>query len=95
MVTSETTPCVELRQTGETWTARTGNLYLRLSGAAEARATGTRSRRGLTLACTVRSGRHRDFVLELSDQPLPATLVEPDAAMGVDRGGVASRRARA
>jgi hypothetical protein len=58
------------------WTARTGNLWLRWSGAAEA----TVDEHGrLRLTVDLRGGTHRDLVLEISDQRLD-TPVDPDTA---------------
>ncbi|HEY1570339.1 MAG TPA: glycoside hydrolase family 15 protein [Pseudonocardiaceae bacterium] len=58
------------------WTARTGKLRLRWSGAAGA----TVDEHGrLRLALTVRGGTHHDLVLEISDRPLD-TQVDPDEA---------------
>ncbi|WP_052371542.1 glycoside hydrolase family 15 protein [Amycolatopsis taiwanensis] len=56
------------------WTARTGGLRIRWTGAAHARP----DRDGrLILELTVPGSTHHDFVLELGDQPLPQP---PDAA---------------
>lgn len=54
------------------WSGRTGGLHLRWAGAAQARATRARGVDGLVMDLTVPSGQHRDLVLEISDQPLPA-----------------------
>jgi hypothetical protein len=61
-----------------TWTARSGALHVRWTGAGEARPTGRGGDRQLAFACTVEAGSHRDLVLELSEQSLPATRVDPD-----------------
>lgn len=53
---------------GESWTGRAGQLYLRWSGGQDA-SVGPDGRLELTL--TVAPGGRHDFVLELSDQPLP------------------------
>jgi GH15 family glucan-1,4-alpha-glucosidase len=58
------------------WTARTGKLRLRWSGAAEA----TLDEHGrLRLDLTVRGGTHHDLVLEISDRPLD-TRIDADEA---------------
>jgi alpha,alpha-trehalase len=69
-------PLTALRRQGETWTGRAGSLHLRWSGAAEARVG--RGGQQLSLTLRLEPGRHRDLVLELSDQPLPDELVDPD-----------------
>ena len=53
------------------WTARTGPLNLRWSGAARAHRRHTRTADGLVMDMTVPVGEHRDLILELSDQSLP------------------------
>ncbi|HEY3941225.1 MAG TPA: glycoside hydrolase family 15 protein [Acidimicrobiales bacterium] len=61
---------------GGTWTARTGHLRLRWSGAGGAK----RTRRGaLVSELEVPEGGHHDLVLELSEQPLPDAM-DPAAA---------------
>jgi alpha,alpha-trehalase len=65
------------REPDGTWTGRAGALYLRWSGAVrQATARGGR----LTQTLTVRSGRHADLVLEISDQPLAGPPPDPDDA---------------
>ena len=59
------------------WTGRTGPLYLRWSGGEAARG-GPDGRLELTL--TVAPGDWHDFVLELSDHPLPSEQVAADVA---------------
>jgi hypothetical protein len=59
---------------GGVWTARTGDLHLRWSGAAEARHVGDR----LELVFGVSNGAHRDLVLEVSRRPFDGP--PPDAA---------------
>ncbi|MFI6847736.1 glycoside hydrolase family 15 protein [Kitasatospora sp. NPDC050467] len=49
------------------WTARAGELYLRWSGAPDAR----RGDAGLRTAVRVAAGASHDLVLEISDRPLP------------------------
>ena len=72
----------ELRQTGGMWTGRSGALHWRWSGARQAEPGRATSARGqiLTLELDVAAGEHHDLVLELSERPLPATPVAPDAA---------------
>jgi alpha,alpha-trehalase len=71
-------PVRDLHRSGDTWTARVGPVYLRWTGAAEARPRND----GDVLAFELHldPGRHRDLVLELSDQPLPDTPVDADSA---------------
>ena len=60
------------------WTARTGDLYLRWSGAGEARVE-RRGRAGRLVAeLTVPRGGHRDLVLEVSGRPLRTAPPEAD-----------------
>ncbi len=58
------------------WTARTGSLWIRWTGAPAAR-PGADGR--LELELTVPAGDHRDLVLEISDRELPEP-VDPDQA---------------
>ncbi|HEX3788992.1 MAG TPA: glycoside hydrolase family 15 protein [Pseudonocardiaceae bacterium] len=58
------------------WTARTGRLRLRWSGAEEATVD---SQGRLRLEFTLRAGAHRDLVLEISDERL-GRPVDPDTA---------------
>jgi len=58
------------------WTARTGNLRVRLGGAADAKAGGT----GLETVLELAEGEHHDLVLEISNQELPAEPVRPGPA---------------
>jgi alpha,alpha-trehalase len=62
------------RRDDGTWTARTGPLYLRWSGAGGA----SEGEHGLVLVLSVARGESVDFVLEVSDQPLPDVPVDPD-----------------
>jgi hypothetical protein len=63
------------------WAARVGSLYLRWSGD-DGQARPVRSGRSTRLAAslTVRRGRRRDLVLELSDRPLPGAPPDPGEA---------------
>ncbi|MFF2545108.1 glycoside hydrolase family 15 protein [Kitasatospora sp. NPDC058063] len=54
------------------WTARAGKLYVRWSGAPDARPGDT----ALSAMMRLETGEHHDLVLEISDRPLP----EPEAA---------------
>jgi GH15 family glucan-1,4-alpha-glucosidase len=62
---------------GETWTGRTGPLYLRWSGGQEAK---VQPDGRLELTLTVAPGERHDFVLELSDQPLRSEPVNAGIA---------------
>ena len=53
-----------------TWTADVGGLRMRWSGAGEAHHGRGNGAHRLSLDVTVRSGEHRDFVLEIADGPL-------------------------
>lgn len=66
-------PLRRLHRDGTTWTARSGPLHVRWSGAQQARERDG----GLELDLTLPDGGEHDLVLELSEQPLPA---EPFAA---------------
>ncbi len=66
----------DLHRHGDVWTARVGSLYLRLSGAGDAAVRDGRSR--LEFGIDLRTGERHDLVLELSDQPLPDELPDPD-----------------
>ncbi|MGO4492492.1 glycoside hydrolase family 15 protein [Arthrobacter sp. 2YAF22_2] len=54
------------------WTANSGNLRIRLGGAAEAKA----GARGLEVVLELAQGEHHDLVLEISDRELPAEPVQ-------------------
>ncbi len=72
----------DLHRTGEVWTARSGPLHLRWSGAG-----GSVSRAGgcLQAELDVPGGEHRELVLEISDEPLPAEPVDPERAWAATR----------
>lgn len=59
------------------WSARSGPLHLRWSGAGSARAVG---RKRLELEIEVAEGAHHDLVLEVSERPLHDEPPEPDIA---------------
>ncbi|MGH3196252.1 MAG: glycoside hydrolase family 15 protein [Streptosporangiaceae bacterium] len=71
-----------LSQHGGVWSGTSGPLRWRWTGAGSVRALGHAHGRGEVLACeiTVDEGGHHDLVLELSEQPLPEALVDPDIA---------------
>jgi hypothetical protein len=58
------------------WTAHIGDLYLRWSGAADARPTG--DGQGWSGRLTVAKGGQHDLVLEISDRPLTGSPPDPD-----------------
>ena len=60
-----------------TWTARTGGLYLRWSGAQGAKAAG---KGAVGFGLKLEPGTHHDLVLEVSDRALTDAPVNPDAA---------------
>lgn len=64
---------------GEGWTARTGPLHLRWSGAGAATPVGGRDG-WLELEVHVEAGEHYDFVLEISDRALEGEPPRPDIA---------------
>ncbi len=68
-----TKPLRDVRSSHGIWTARTGRLHLRWTGADGAR----RSDGALTLGFKLRPGEHRDLVLEISDQALPDEVLDP------------------
>ena len=68
-----TDPMRDIRRHDDgTWTARSGELYLRWRGASEARIVGD----ALILVFGVSIGAHRDLVLEISRGPLDRPLPE-------------------
>jgi len=71
-------PLTDLSRSGDIWTGRCGELYLRWSGAGRAR---TREHgQLLSLQLDLEPGRHHDLVLELADRPLPDQPADPDRA---------------
>jgi GH15 family glucan-1,4-alpha-glucosidase len=69
-------PMRELHRHHGVWTARVGRLYLRWTGAAQAR-----QRQGgevLEVEFAVEGDGHHDLVLEISDKQLPDELPHPD-----------------
>ncbi len=63
------------------WSGRTGPLHMRWSGGSQARpGTTGPDRHMMTMEVSLAGGEHHDLVLELSDQPLPEDLVDPDRA---------------
>ena len=66
----------DVERDGDTWTARSGSLRLRWTGAP----TGAEhSREGIGGVLEVPAGRTHDLVLEVSDGPLPEDPVDPSA----------------
>lgn len=62
------------------WTARSGQLHVRWSGAGDAHVHGADPQRHLGLELSLEAGEQRDLVLELSDEPLPDQPPAPDGA---------------
>ena len=62
------------------WSARTGEIFVRWQGGADARRSTGRTATGLRTSISLRHGEYRDLVLELSDQPLPDTPVDAQSA---------------
>ena len=79
-------PLTNLRQHDGVWTATTGALHLRWTGAPFCRPSFD-PHQGLIGEITVAAGRHHDLVLEISDQPLPEEPVDPDIAWGATENG--------
>ena len=74
----DTSPIEDLHKTDGHWVFRAGSLYLRWFCGPGAR---YRERDGaLVLNIDLEAGQQQDFVLEVSDQPLPDTPVDPDTA---------------
>jgi GH15 family glucan-1,4-alpha-glucosidase len=67
---------------GQVWTARSGPLYLRWTGAATA---GVRGDAAWESVVTVPDAGHHDLALEISDQPLDGAPVDPDRAWSATR----------
>ncbi|MYT28584.1 MULTISPECIES: glycoside hydrolase family 15 protein [unclassified Streptomyces] len=66
------------RDSGGVWRGRTGDLWLRWSGARTAQPTGPGGCR-LAMELTVEAGTPHDLVLELADRPLTDAPPDPDA----------------
>ena len=69
-----------LHRDGAVWTARSGPLHLRWTGA---RDTAVLPSGALETELSVPDGAHHDLVLEISDQPLDAQPVDADRAWSV------------
>ncbi|HEX4727739.1 MAG TPA: glycoside hydrolase family 15 protein [Jatrophihabitans sp.] len=80
-------PLTELHRTAGHWTGRSGELWLRWSGAEQAH----RREQVLGFELRLAAGQQHDLVLELSDQPLPDQPV--DAAMAWQATEAAWRQA--
>jgi GH15 family glucan-1,4-alpha-glucosidase len=71
-------PLREAHRHGDIWTARTGQLLLRWTGAGDARRSGDQ----WTLGFTLSPGEQRDLIFEASDAPLPDEPPDPDELWG-------------
>ena len=69
-----TEPLHDVHRRAGVWTARSGGLFLRWTGAGEAR----RSDEQWALRFTLSPGQTRDLVFEVSDHPLPDEPPDPD-----------------
>ena len=72
-------PMRELRRQDGVWTATTGKLQLRWTGAAFCQA-GFDSEDGLAGDIIVPAGGQHDLILEISDEPLPAVPIDANIA---------------
>jgi len=79
-------PLTDLRLHDGVWTAGSGGLSLRWSGAPFCK-PGSDVRDGLGGELTVAAGQHHDLVLEISDQSLPDETVNPDIAWQATENG--------
>ncbi|MGH9105009.1 MAG: trehalase-like domain-containing protein, partial [Acidimicrobiales bacterium] len=70
-------PMSEVKHQQKIWTARSGDLHLRWSGAQGAKAAGGGA---LALAVELEPGAHHDLVLEVGDHSLGDTPVDADIA---------------
>jgi GH15 family glucan-1,4-alpha-glucosidase len=68
-------PMRDLHRRRGVWTARVGKLWLRWSGAEDARPR--ENGRSLALAMEIEPDQRRDLVLEISDEPLPDDVPDP------------------
>ncbi len=75
-------PMTDIHRHGDVWTARTGGLHVRWSGAGT---EVSRSRGCLQGELTVPAGERRDLVLEISDSPFQDAPVDPDRAWAATR----------
>lgn len=66
-----------LKKAGGIWSARSGALYVRWTGAPRA---AVRENGCLHSIIDLEEGQHHDLVLEISDQPLPPEPVDPSIA---------------
>ncbi|MGH8889134.1 MAG: glycoside hydrolase family 15 protein [Acidothermaceae bacterium] len=74
-------PLHDLRRTDGVWTGKAGRLHLRWAGGATAKpGAASTSEHVLAMELTLAAGTHHDLVLELSEQALPDTAVDPDHA---------------
>ncbi len=74
-------PAKSLSREDGVWTGQSGSLRLRWTGGDQARpgATG-HDAHALAAEFALAAGEHHDLVLELSEQPLPDALTDPDQA---------------
>ena len=72
-----------LRRDGGVWTARSGPVRMRLTGAQQAEA----AEGPIELTLRLPEGEHHDLALEVSDQDLPADLIVPDHAWAATEYG--------
>jgi len=79
-------PLTDLHQHDDVWTAGSGGLSLRWSGAPFCK-PGSDVHDGLGGELTVAAGQHHDLVLEISDQSLPDETVNPDIAWQATENG--------
>jgi alpha,alpha-trehalase len=70
----------DLHRRGDVWTARTGKLHVRFSGAPATPARGAGRDRHIGFDLELEAGTHHDLVLEISDQPLPEQPPDADLA---------------
>lgn len=70
-------PMTDLKRRRGQWTGRSGGIRFRWTGAGRAKPDGDGR---LVMALSVAAGQSHDFVLELSDRPLPAGAPDPGRA---------------
>ncbi|KHL05536.1 glycoside hydrolase family 15 protein [Sinomonas humi] len=72
-----------MREEDGVWTARSGPLRIRLSGAVEAKVADGE----ISFLVRLPEGRHHDIVLEVSDEELPSQPVNPDETWSATEHG--------
>ncbi|MGI8695727.1 MAG: glycoside hydrolase family 15 protein [Mycobacteriales bacterium] len=70
-------PLTDLHRHGEVWTARAGELRIRLTGAGAARGAKSGASQRLHMPLTVPAGSDHDVALEISDEELPEQPPSP------------------